>query len=218
MNSKESLWPQFRLTEPNVGVVIQYVCQTKCCLDNSCKVKSWAWSRWKIPWQRDEVFSGHCGIASQPDGGWPALFTSLSRLTGPGNITNTRNIKVLPSTMWYILRMSLILSYISQLNKWSNFQHQIFTNKKEIVILFTCNRIWHLAGRTQGGTATLERRCHSGLCQWSHLQNKKTCCILIWYMTCKATPQSKVYLRPFVTGCICLRDVSRLIIKGIIPF
>lgn len=83
-----SVCPQFRFTEPNVAVVTQYVCQTKCRLDNFCKVKSWAWSQWKIPWQRDEVFSGHCGIASQSDGGWPALFTSLSRLTGSGNITN----------------------------------------------------------------------------------------------------------------------------------
>ncbi len=40
VNPKESHSPQFRFTEPNVAVVTQYVCQTKCCLENSHKVKS----------------------------------------------------------------------------------------------------------------------------------------------------------------------------------
>lgn len=64
----------------------QHGCQIKH-LDEASEVKSWAWSWCTIPGQRDVVFSGHCGTASQSDGGWPALFTSLSRLTGPGGQT-----------------------------------------------------------------------------------------------------------------------------------
>lgn len=51
----------------------------------SCQVNGWAWWWGELLWQCDVIFRRHCGITSQSDGGWPALFTSLSLLTGPGN-------------------------------------------------------------------------------------------------------------------------------------
>lgn len=43
-------------------------------------------SRWQIPRQRYEVFGNYCGVTSQSDSGWSALFTSQRRLRGPGDI------------------------------------------------------------------------------------------------------------------------------------
>lgn len=163
-------------------VVLHYVCRIKYCPDNSCEAKSWAWSQWQIPRQRDVVFSGHCGVTSQSDGGGSALFTSLSRLTGPGDrkdswlhfilqqmiklpASNVYINKIKWHTVYYYYQKTCIWKYHSgwvQQIKWS-----------------TCNRRWHLAGRTQRETAMLEMRCYWGSYRWSHLQNKRTCSVFI---------------------------------------
>lgn len=54
--------------------------------------KAEAGPREKIPRQRDDIFSSHCGVASQSDGCCPALFTSQGRLTGPEIIINRFNL------------------------------------------------------------------------------------------------------------------------------
>lgn len=73
-------------------------------------------------------------------------------------LINTFSIKYLPWHLW----------------TWKHHKVWLEQHKQEIVIIFTWNRIWHLAGWTKRETANLEKRCHSGACQWSHLQNKKT--------------------------------------------
>lgn len=122
----------------------------------SCQVNDWAWWWGELPWQCDVIFRRHRGITSQSDGGWPALFTSLSLLTGPGN-----------DTKWH----SLTSYFISQTSSIKIVNTPQAVNNSNIKLLFTCNRIWHLAGQALRETTRWEKRCQPASCQWSHLQN-----------------------------------------------
>lgn len=72
------------------------------------KYTFWEGKSWKKPWQRDLVFLSPRGVTSQSDGARPALFTSLSRLTGP------RNIKFIIASMWYISVFDSQLHFLLQ--------------------------------------------------------------------------------------------------------
>lgn len=75
----------------------------------------------------------------------------------------------------YIYFFIFFIKYLPwHLWTWKHHKVWLEQHKQEIVIIITWNRIWHLAGWTKRETANLEKRCHSGACQWSHLQNKKT--------------------------------------------